>query len=91
MTPDANGAGDTRSDPTRQLRKPTRGPEILCACGKYHKLTPTAMALVIQGFLNGDAQRVDVVEIYSMCIVEFLKHLPPGYLDGVREERISYE
>lgn len=68
-----------------------RGRNIACVCGEIHSLTPIAMAIVIQAFINGDAQRVDPDGVRPMCVAEFLDNLPGQYRrKGMREDRIGY-
>lgn len=46
---------------------------IKCVCGKWHDLSPTAMAIVIAAFQEGDlhtVKRHDGVEIQTRCITE---------------------
>src|SRR5262245_558406 len=39
-----------------------------CSCGDWHELTPTAMAVVILAFQNGDIQEVRKNGVQPICM-----------------------
>lgn len=44
---------------------------VLCACGDWHEASPTALALIVQAYQDGDMQRVKGKEgVYSRCMEE---------------------
>lgn len=58
-----------QTEPSKNLS----GNIIFCPCGEWHRLTPTAMAAVLQEFIDGNAQTIGKGgEITAKCIVETL-------------------
>lgn len=65
-------------------------PPILCiGCGKVHFMSPSAMASVIVGFMNGDMQTMNGGEIWPRCLVEALEN--PENTDQYAGRKIDYE
>jgi len=46
--------------------------KLLCVCKKWHDVSPTAMAVVIEAFIDGDLQTVDMPKeggIKAICML----------------------
>jgi hypothetical protein len=63
-------------------RPPGQG--IECACGRTHRLTPTALQIALQAFIAGDAQRVQSGVVVPMCVFELLD----AYEHDRRKDRV---
>ena len=44
--------------------------KVECACGKWHELSPTALALVVRAFIEGDLQTVSPGLIDPLCLLD---------------------
>jgi len=42
--------------------------KIACVCGRWHDVSPTALAVVVHAFIDGDLQTVRPGEITPSCI-----------------------
>lgn len=53
----------------------TAGHPVDCACGSIHRLSPSALEIAVQAFIDGDAQRMSSNGVISMCIQDLLSVL----------------
>jgi hypothetical protein len=68
-----------------------KGGVVYCACGTAHRLSPTALAVALQAFIDGDGQRVGTdAAITPMCIFELLENAPESAIRGRRLRRMDY-
>lgn len=63
-----------------------KGGSVECVCGHTHRLTPTAMVLVIEAYQDGRGQTMPApYEPRARCILEIVGEAP---INGIRPDRI---
>jgi hypothetical protein len=75
------------------------GVKVECVCGKWHDVSPTALAVIVSAFMDGDMHTITSNGLAPICLSEafnndervnrFLRRYPKHVIvfDGVKIEK----
>lgn len=64
---------------------------VMCTCGEWHDVSPTALLVVVQAFVDGDMQRVTKKGVLPACMAEaFTDDRVKAFTAKYRQNKIEF-